>query len=94
MPDIVLFRADRRDGTVTAVFPELPADEAGRFMTCYSHVGQHGGCSLSWYYTTRRAVPAEYHALMIELEALGYELVVKRRMRYGMQTRRENNARI
>jgi hypothetical protein len=92
MPDIVIFRADRKDGIVTAVFPEWPADVAGRFMVCYAHIGQHGSCSCSWYDTTRRAKPHEYAALLTELASIGYELIVRRRLTWRMQTRREENA--
>lgn len=62
----VLFRV--RFGEVTAVFPTLPwtKDE----MTCYVHVGQHGGCSLGWYNLTRRATPTQYAELLSELKGI------------------------
>lgn len=53
----VLFRVARAPvkygDDVTAVFPAEPADMAGRYMSCYVHVGQHGSCSAEWLATTR-----------------------------------------
>jgi hypothetical protein len=74
----VLFRKDSDgdgdgDGDVTAVFPTIASDIAGHFATCYAHTGQHGGCSREWYYTTRRADPAEYADLLAELRSIGYD---------------------
>ena len=65
----VIFRADR-GGEVTAVFPDVP-NRAG-LMDCYSHIGQHSGCSLGWYRTTRPATLDEYAPLLAELR-LTYE---------------------
>lgn len=71
----VLFRVHRAPvkygAEVTAVFPCEPADFDGN-MTCYTHVGQHGGCSLDWYRQTRPARPNEYTDLKAELEAEPY----------------------
>lgn len=67
----VIFRADRSGpakGEVTAVFPTLPAGRGE--MTCYAHVGQHSGCSPSWYRTTRPAKPHEYVDLLLELRRI------------------------
>jgi hypothetical protein len=68
----VLFRKDS-DGDVTAVFPTIASDIAGHFVTCYAHIGQHGGCSREWYYSTKRADPAEYADLLAELRSIGYD---------------------
>ena len=82
----VLFRVHRapvkHGGDVTAVFPAEPADIAGRTMTCYAHVGQHGGCDIGWYHQTRPATEEEYADLKRELESApyGYRLKVYRRM--------------
>ena len=81
----VLFRAERSGpfkGVVDAVFPTLPADLDKYTMTCYAHIGQHSGCSLEWYHTTRKATPAEYADLKAELESApyGYRLKVYQRM--------------
>lgn len=78
----VLFRMDRRGKhkEVTAVFPTLPADTQGRYMTCYAHIGQHGSCNPLWMVEdTRSAQPAEYAALKQELETIGYNLKVYQR---------------
>lgn len=62
----VVFRKDRgKNPEITAVFPTLT--ERPGMMTCYAHVGQHGTCSLQWYWSTRRATPEEYADLLAEL---------------------------
>lgn len=82
----VLFRIDRSGERreVTAVFPAEPGRfSAGRFYTCYAHLGQHGSCSHDWYVTrTRPATPSEYADLKRELESApyGYRLQVCQRM--------------
>lgn len=59
---------------VTAVFPDIPWDESEGTVTCYAHLGQHGGCDLEW---AREQKPAkDYAALKKELESIGYELEV------------------
>ena len=42
----VIFRVDR-EGTVFALFPELPADYDGLYCLCYQHVGEH--CSADYF---------------------------------------------
>lgn len=83
----VIFRADLArpwTGTVTAVFPTLEANPGA--MVCYQHIGQHGECSLDWYYSTRPAYPHEYASLLDELRSIyergedAVELVVYKRM--------------
>lgn len=67
----VIFRAERSGhfkGDVTAVFPTLEGNPGE--MTCYAHIGQHGSCSLGWYYRTRPAKPHEYAALLAELRGI------------------------
>lgn len=77
----VLFRvsrASRRDGSeVTAVFPTEPATNCGIDMLCYAHIGQHGSCSPSWFYTTRPATEAEYADIKRELESAPYNYRLK-----------------
>ncbi len=58
---------------ITAVFPSEPADMGGVMMVCYSHVGQHGGCSPQWVASTRPAKPEEYADLLKELAGQGYD---------------------
>lgn len=79
----VIFRIERRKGgEVTAVFPCEPADMDGRTMTCYAHIGQHGGCSHQFAWSGRRAKPEEYADLKAELEGApyGYRLKVYKRV--------------
>lgn len=69
----IIFRAERCGdfkGDVTAVFPTLAHDYAGRYFTVYAHVGQHGGGSLDWYRSTRPALPDEYADLLAELRGI------------------------
>lgn len=87
----VVFRAERAGkfkGDVTAVFPTLPADVRGYEMTCYAHIGQHGGCSFEWYNSTRAARPDEYAALKRELESAPYEYRLKVCQRISSAMRR------
>jgi hypothetical protein len=95
----VIFRAERSGpfkGGVTAVFPCDPSDIAGHFMSCFLHVGQHGGCSQGWYNTTRAATPEEYSSLKRELESApyGYRFKVYKRIQPWMRDalRAEQNA--
>ena len=99
----VIFRAERtKDGEVTAVFPTLPHDTAGRYFTTYAHVGQHGSGGRQWYNRTRAAKPHEYAALLDELRAIyerklheddtAYELVVCQR--YSADHRRAFDAEV
>jgi hypothetical protein len=69
----VIFRVDTSAefaGSVTAFFPTLPADYHGKLMTCYAHIGQHGGASFDYYYSTRPASEAESAALLRELRGI------------------------
>ena len=84
---IVIFRADRKDGDVTAVFPTLPADSSWT-MTCYAHIGQHSGCCREWYCDTRPARPDEYADLAAELRQIGYVLDIRQRITREMDDER------
>lgn len=84
----VIFRIERRKGgEVTAVFPCEPHDIDGRNMSCYAHVGQHGGCSHQFAWSGRRAKPEEYADLKQELESApyGYRLKVYQRVQPWMR---------
>ena len=65
----VIFRVER-SGEVTAVFPTVTADYAGREFAIYAHVGQHGGATLPWYRRSRAAQPDEYADLLQELRGI------------------------
>ncbi len=66
----VIFR--KHGDEITAVFPSMPEDYEGRFMTCYAHVGQHSGCCKAWYLDGLPATPEEYADLLQELNDVGY----------------------
>jgi hypothetical protein len=68
----VIFRVDTGEftGSVTAFFPTLPADYHGEQMTCYAHIGQHGGASFDYYHSTRPATEAESAGLLRELRGI------------------------
>lgn len=67
------------DGNVFAAFPSLSygVNESDGVM-CYSHIGQHSGCSIS-YLSSSKLKPAnmdEYSSLLEELISIGYVLRV------------------
>jgi len=89
----VLFRIDRIGdfkGGLTAIFPCDPSDLQGNGMSCFAHVGQHSGCTLAWFHTTRAAIPEEYAALRRELESApyGYRFKIYRRIQPWMHDTR------
>jgi hypothetical protein len=63
----VVFRLDAT-GEVTAVFPDILHSPG--HVTCYAHIGQHGGCSWDWYRRTWPAAPHEYASLLAELRGI------------------------
>lgn len=67
----VIFRVWR--GEVAAYFPTEHWDTRGS-VTCYVHVGQHGGADRSWLWKGKRATPAQYADLLAELQSI-YETV-------------------
>lgn len=70
----VIFRVGKADGEVYALFPTIPSDCEGRFVTCYARVGQHGGADLhGCIRASRPAKMEEYAGLLIELESEGYD---------------------
>lgn len=65
----VVFRVES-SGDVLAVFPSIPADYQGS-MLCYARMGQHSGCSDSYYYHgTKPATPEQYAPLLNELRGI------------------------
>ena len=98
---VVVFRAPRSGafkGYVTAVFPCDPHDDRGHEMVCYAHIGQHSGCDMGWYRTTRPATPEEYADLKRELENYGppdahYNLPVRKRIPHNAAGKRFAEAR-
>lgn len=63
----VLFRVYR--GELTAYFPTEEFDGRGA-ITCYAHVGQHGGASRVWLSKGRPATEPQYRDLLRELRGI------------------------
>jgi hypothetical protein len=64
----VIFRF--HEGELLALFPTEAADTARREITCYAHVGQHGGACLSLLRLGRPAKPEEFADLLDELRGI------------------------
>ena len=75
----VVFRVWKADPrSVVALFPDIPFDHRGQFVTCYEHIGQHGSAEYAYVISaTRPAKPSEYRALLSELKSIGYDVIVR-----------------
>lgn len=85
----VIFRKFK-DGSIIAMFPEIPANlyEFGVCMS-YQHVGQHSGASIRLIDITKLAKPKEYNDLKNELEnVVGYDLEIYQRITPEMHNAR------
>jgi hypothetical protein len=76
----VIFRKFRQ-GDIIALFPMINADNKPGHFQSYQHIGQHGAASrdLMQAYT----IPARdqgYRELKAELENIGYNLDIKKRV--------------
>ena len=97
---IVVFRVftGKDGGDVVALFPELPADNAGRYCESYQHIGQHGGADYEGLmrHGTRPATVDESAALEKELRAAPYHyrLDVRHCAPRGYRERRYAAARV
>ena len=61
------------DSDVFALFPVLPADNAGYLCTSYQHIGQHAAADYRLCIrNSRPARKAEAADLLAELRAIGY----------------------
>lgn len=80
----VIFKKDRKDGTVVAFFPETLRDGScnpGKIMS-YEHNGQHGEASIEYFHECRPCSEEEYADLLTELEDIYTDgLKVVKRMR-------------
>ena len=82
----VIFRKSENPYTkekeITAFFPELTANYGN--IVCYQHIGQHGEADLSFYHSTKKAMPDEYENLLKELKSIyhDYKLIVMQRINY------------
>ena len=76
MTDVVVFRRWRdRSGDIIALFPEIPADDQGRYCQSYMQVGQHGAADYHSVIRLTAAVgPKQYAPLAEELWRIGYDL--------------------
>lgn len=84
----VIFRKWQDD--IIAIFPEELGNCSWGTCMSYMHIGQHGACDP--YMIVDNSIPAnetEYHDLKTELESIGYNLKVIKRLRYShLQTRK------
>ena len=78
MKDKVVFRKFN-DGQIIALFPELPCDDRGN-ITSYMHIGQHGPASRFIVQNTKPAKPEEYADLHAELQRIGYDLEIRKKL--------------
>ncbi|MCK9525970.1 MAG: hypothetical protein M0R49_08585 [Limnochordia bacterium] len=76
---VVIFRK-YNNGTVIAIFPEIPSTSDPYTCMSYEHVGQHGPCSIDIVSITKPAQWEEYDSLMEELKSIGYHLKVRNRL--------------
>jgi len=58
---------DLKRWEILAFFPTLPWNVEGTQMTCYAHVGQHGGADFRHFWNGKKCQPEEYKALLKEL---------------------------
>ena len=68
------------DGDVIALFPFENGSTRPITCLCYQHIGQHGIASVEIIDTTTLATESEYSPLFAELESLGYNLKVLKRI--------------
>ena len=65
-------------GEILALFPDHDEGEVG-MCSSYMHVGQHSMADfMGCVSTTEPAKPREYKSLKVELESIGYNLLIKR----------------
>lgn len=72
-PVKVAFRVFPEDGSVIALFPELPWTES--LITSYAIIGQYGGANRDLITELRPANRSEYIGLLRCLEGAGYDLL-------------------
>lgn len=79
------------DGDIIALFPFEPHDYAGYMCLSYMHIGQHGGADPFYLVDrTKLAIPQEYADLKSELESIGYNLEIGKKIpRNAIDIRRE-----
>ena len=91
---LVAFRRWRDNGSIIALFPEIPSDIHGYFCEAYEHVGQHGGADYHGVVkATRPATDEEAASLAQELVRIGYNLQPIKRASQSVHERRRAIAR-
>ena len=75
----IIFKKDKETNEVIAFMPYDFATWQGDF-TCYAHVGQHFYSDYGYYRECKPATPEEYKDLKSELESIGYNVEVKKRI--------------
>lgn len=89
----ILFRVDRSDKGVFAVFPTLPGTNARDTCTLYAHVGQHHSGSDAYIVElSRPAKPDEYVPLLRELTQIYDDCALKIVSRITHKMQRERYA--
>lgn len=61
--------------SIFAYFPHEKFDAKGN-NTCYSHIGQHSGCSVQYSNECKTAEYNQFYELAKELSGLGYNLTI------------------
>jgi len=77
---VVIFRKFK-DGDVIALFPYMIS--SGSDISSYMHIGQHGSAGRFLTLSTKPASQNEYNDLKSELENLGYNLEIKKRINHN-----------
>jgi len=78
------------NGNIIALFPEELGTNNPATCSSYMHVGQHGACDPFIVYNTALATPGEYAELKEELESIGYDLDIIKRVRFSHRITRES----
>lgn len=77
---LTIFRKFKDSGDIIALFPHEIADNSGNCMS-YQRIGQHGAADYSHCIDASiPAQPSEYKALKRELESIGYDLKVRKKL--------------
>jgi hypothetical protein len=89
--DTVVFRRWKENGSLIALFPDLPADLYGDYCDAYEHVGQHGGADYHGVVQHTRPCSLNDAAdLAAELRTIGYVLrPIRRASRIHHEARRQ-----
>ena len=75
----IIFKKDKETNEIVAFMPYDFQTWQGEF-TCYAHVGQHSYSCYDYYRECKPATPEEYKDLKQELESIGYNVEVIKRI--------------